>query len=131
MTAARVEPALYPPLATGGPILRGLSNIAFAHELPGYGLTPVRSNVLYMARLAHATLNEQLAERRRQRRTPFYWIDRSLRALLGIPAYILSLFLRMPAGRIDRSPFGPALRALAAASEVAGIYFGGMQAGWW
>lgn len=64
-------------------------------------------------------------------RNPLYWLDRLLRAVLGIPAYLVSLVFRTPYERVNESHLGSFLRLLSAAGSVAGIYFGGANARWW
>ncbi len=58
-------------MMTGGLILRGLANITFAHERPGYGMTV--QAVVDMTRLAHSQLEEQERLMRRRRRNPLYY----------------------------------------------------------
>jgi hypothetical protein len=90
LNAAGVTPRLYPPTLTGGVVLSGLANVAFAHEAPGYRMMEPSSAqaVLDMVRLAHSQLEEQERWLRRRRRNPLYWGDRLLRAVLGFPAYL-------------------------------------------
>jgi len=132
MRAAGIEPVLYPPPAVGGPVQRGLASIMFQHErLGGLGGHEIPHNVLDWCRLADAQLEHRQTMLRQQRANPLYWVDRLLRALLGIPAYLLSLILPASYARIDRSVFGPALRLISAAGTLFGIYIGGRDVGWW
>jgi hypothetical protein len=81
--------------------------------------------------MAGATLDERAGDLRRKRKNPLCWIDALLRGLLGIPAYIVSLFVRTSPERISASPVGPLLKLLSAVGQVAAIYFGGRGVGWW
>ena len=104
----------------------------FQHErLGGLGGHEIPHNVLDWCRLADAQLEHRQTMLRQQRANPLYWVDRLLRALLGIPAYLLSLILPASYARIDRSVFGPALRLISAAGTLFGIYIGGRDVGWW
>lgn len=130
LSVACMETVLYPPPMFGGPVLRGLTNMIFQHETTGaYRETP--GWILDACRVAGATLEGRMDTLRRQRKNPIWWIDRFLRAVLGIPAYLISLILRTSYVRIDSSAFGVVLRLISAAGAIAGIYFGGNQAGWW
>lgn len=123
---------------SGGPLIEGLGSLAFLHETPhGYsesiftpGLPPYRA-VLDMVEQTLNYLEHAEREARRRRRNPLFWIDRVLRALLGIPAYLLGLILGTPAYEIEKSPFGTPLRVLALALEVVGVAIAGRQVGWW
>lgn len=131
MTAARIAPALQPGVYGGGVVIRGLTNLMLRHEQPGYRSMNIPQEVLDWCQLADARLAEQEEGLRRRYRNPLYWIDRFLRALFGIPAYLVSVLLRMPKERVDASIWGAGLRVISAAGAIAGIYFGGSDAGWW
>lgn len=120
----------------------GLSNTSFLHERPGFsrmgfsfdpdgGGPTLYEAVLESVKTGVATLKDMAKQERRRRKNPVYWIDWLLRAVLGIPAYLLGLILGVPAQRIDSSPFGTLLRVIAAAANVVGIYVGGHELGWW
>jgi hypothetical protein len=130
---AGVNLVIYPPPAFGGPIRRGLANVVFAHESPNteMGQTMIVRQTLDTARLAAAQLEKSERLLRRKRKSPLYWVDRSMRAVLGIPAYLLSLIFGVPVRRIDESPFGTALRIVGVVLEAFGVYFGGRAAKWW
>jgi len=131
MNAAGILPVMYPPRAIGGVALSGLPNLAFGHESPGFGFSDIPSRVIDWCKMAGATLDERAEDLRRKRKNPLYWIDALLRGLLGIPAYIVSLFVRTSPARISASPAGPLLKPLSAVGQVAAIYFGGRGVGWW
>jgi len=108
MTAAGIQPMMYPPRAVGGPVLTGLANLAFGHEAPGFGLSDIPKSVVDWCQLTAATLNDRILALQRKRRNPLYWVDAALRGLLGIPAYIVSLFVRTTPERISATPIvGP------------------------
>jgi hypothetical protein len=71
-------------------------------------------------------------EARRSRRNPLWWIDRVLRAVLGLPTYLIGLALRVPAERIDASL---PLRLISTAADIAGVatvgYLLGHYERWW
>ncbi|MEJ7792032.1 MAG: hypothetical protein WKF65_08695 [Gaiellaceae bacterium] len=123
---------------SGGPLIKGLASVAFLHETPhGYsdsiftpGLPPYQG-VLDIVEQTLNYLEHAEREARRRRWNPLFWIDRALRALLGIPAYLLGLLLGRPANEINASPFGLPLRLLALAVEVVGVAIAGRQVGWW
>jgi hypothetical protein len=128
LTTAGVNLTVTPPPLTGGVILRGLPNVAFLHEQPGYrleepfGHKPTYANVLDMLRLGTQYLAETERVERRRRRNPLYWIDRVLRTTLGIPAYLVSLVVGVPRRRVEASAFGPLLRAVGVLADFAGVF---------
>jgi len=130
--------ALAPPPGFAGriPVLTGLRNLAFVHETVHgvVGITrgpPMWQRVLDSTVAADATLADLEQRARRRRRSPLYWGDRILRAVLGFPAYLLGLILGVPATRIDQGGFGVVLRVVPVASLGVALYFGGRDAGWW
>lgn len=126
-----------PPAMEGGPVYRGLDNLAFLHEVPGFrpiGLSEgpaVYEGVLDNLNTAIARLEHAEREVKRRRRNPFYWVDRGLRAVLGIPAYLVSLVIGVPKVRIERSWAGFPLRVLGVAADLLAVYGGGHLLGWW
>lgn len=125
-------PMLQPPLRYSG-----LANTAFLHEHPGfrpnpYGDAPtVFEQVVYSIHQGRARLVHMEGKAKRQRRRPTYWIDRALRALLLIPAYLVSLIVGRSALTIDRSAWGLPLRLLAVVADALGAYGGGKLLGLW
>lgn len=123
---------------SGGPLLQGLNVVAFIHESPhGFsesvvmpGLPPYQV-VLDVVDQTAAYLDDAEAEARRRRRNPLYWADRVLRALLGLPAYLVSLVFRVPLERVEQSPVALPLRLLGLVLEIVGIVVAGRAAGWW
>jgi hypothetical protein len=115
----------------------GLTSTAFLDEEPGYALAaayagrPVADGVKDAVGLAKSKLADQLQTARAERRRPAYWIDRALRALLLIPAYLVSLIVGESAHAIDRSAWGLPLRILAVVADAFGIYAGGRLIGVW
>jgi hypothetical protein len=78
-----------------------------------------------------AYLEQRAQKEAKRRRNPFYWADRALRAILGIPSYILSQIFGVPVARIDQSPWGMVIRLIEVAAAILGIYWGGSAADWW
>jgi hypothetical protein len=130
LTFAGISPVMY-PLSGGSPV-SGLTMLAFAHEDPMFALTPTLPQQVVDALDAGASQLE-MKERhlRRERRNPLYWGDRILGAVLGFPAYLLSLIFRVPPSKIEESVWGTLLRFVTFVSGVLSIYFGGHAAGWW
>jgi hypothetical protein len=71
---------------------------------------------------------QRLAERRRW--NPLYWADRSLRAVLGFPAYVISLVFGFDRHSLSTSS-ERALWWFSLAADAAGIYGFGVLLGWW
>lgn len=128
--AMTLRPFIKVPPMAGGYTMHGLANVVFAHETTPF-LTPPYEQVLDAVDGSIAAQEERLRKARQRRRTPLYWLDRLLRAVLGFPAYLLGIILRMPSGRIEESPWGAPLRVAALATEVALIIIGGREVGWW
>ncbi len=130
LTVAGVDLVVSPPPMFGGPVLRGLPNTVFLHEDRGYrlhesmptGSKPTFVAVIDMVRLGAQYLEERERVERRRRRNPLYWIDRSLRMTLGIPAYLVSLLFGVPRQRVEQSAFAPLLRGLAVLADLGGVY---------
>ena len=127
-----------PPMFTGRiPVMHGLANTAFLHEQPGWrlermaGVQPAYVLVLEMLRLATATADAEIEEAKAKRWNPLFWIHRALSAILGIPAYLLSLIFRQPISRFEEGPFGALLRILAIAINALGVYVAGKAAKVW
>jgi hypothetical protein len=121
-----------PPPAVGGPVLSGLINTAFIHEGPyGYAGSGLFGSggqsyqaVIDLLDASIASLDRIEVEIRKSRRNPFYWGDRVLRALLGIPAYLISLVFQVPLSRIEDSVWGTALRIVTLFVEVGLLLLG-------
>jgi hypothetical protein len=118
-------------------LIRGLVNITFLHETPhGYsgglmpGIPPYQA-VLDTIDGALTSLDLIFEQVRRQRHNPIYWLDRFLRTLFGIPAYIISLVFRVPLERIEESPYATPLRLLGLVIEGILIFIGGRELEWW
>jgi hypothetical protein len=139
LNVAGVGVAFNPPAAFAGliPIMEGLPNTAFLHEEPGWrlepmaGVKPTYVVLLETLRLAAHTLEDEIVEARRRRRSPVYWIDRGLRAVLGFPAYLLSLLIPVSREEIDQSWFGTILKLVPVIGVGFAVYFGGHDSGWW
>jgi hypothetical protein len=121
-----------PPPITQTPRIYGLVNTVFLHETPFGGFTegifgnwPTSyEGILNTAEIGIAHLDKLALEVRRRRRNPLYWGDRILRALLGFPAYLLSLIFRVPARQIEESVLGLALRIAAFIVEIGVLILG-------
>ncbi len=131
--------ALLPPPAFGGVVLEGLAQVAFAHEdgrwarSSMFGVGHFRQpyeEVLDTIDKAYAALGLMALEARRRRHNPFYWGDRLLRAVLGFPAYLVSLVLGF-----DRRQLSPraeqSLWLFSVAADAATIYGFGRLVHWW
>lgn len=139
VTKAGVKVGWLAPPMMSAPTLFGIAQVAFAHESPIYrgmpgvflrGEARPYDGVVDALDSADAILEQLQREAERRRRNPFYWIDRGLRAVLGLPAYVASLVV----GFDRRSLSEGAERALwwvSLAADMAGIYGFGLLIGWW
>jgi hypothetical protein len=127
-----------PPAAGPRPPLVGLVPVAFAHEDPMYrsfvlpGEAP-RQSFDYALDAVDSALEKlvtRLEEEKRRRRNPLYWADRGLRAILGFPAYLISLVFGFDR-RALRPSASRALWLLSVAADAAGLWALGRQLGWW
>ena len=101
--AGLTPPAVHRPSLSPGPPAVGLLAVAIAHEDPVFrrGAGPLVSEprrqsyelAIDSVEIAAARIKELLDDERRQRRKPTYWIDRGLRSVLGLPAYLISLLV--------------------------------------
>ena len=142
MRVAGIQPQILPPpLGPGRPPIVGLSGVAFAHEDPmfrrgaGSWVSEPRRQPFELAvdsvEIATVHLKEMLHREQRRRRRPTYWVDRGLRALLGLPGYLISLLFGF-----DRYSLPPGrARALWALSvfidAVAAVVGSASVFGWW
>lgn len=140
VAAAGVRVAVTPPpIAQGKFPISGLAGVAFAHEDPTYrpsyylrDETPKQSYeyALDAVDSADVLLSRSLEQVRARRRRPTYWVDRMLRAILGFPAYLISLIFGF-----DRHALSPEkgriLWLLSVAADAAGIFALGQAVGWW
>ncbi len=124
-----MDPSLAPPPAVGGPVLHGLANTVFAHE--EYGDSGPFTTILDFTDIAISELEERRRAAIRRRLNPLYWVDRLLRAMLGLPAYLASLLFRVPLERVEESPLALPLRLVGLVLEALGIFIAGRAAGWW
>jgi hypothetical protein len=116
----------------------GITSVAFAHEDdlwrgPNFGTGQNQESYeLVLDALVQAdTLLEDSQESARRRRShPLYWADRFLRAVLGFPAYLISLV-----GGFDRRELSAegarVLWLVSLIADVAGIFGFGRLVGWW
>ena len=119
-----------PPLLPGSYVYTGLANTAFLHEQAmAYG--GVSQAVQDLVRLASVKLEQRERELARKRRSPLYWGDRVVSAVLRFPAYLVGKIVGVPTSQIERSPWGLVLRIAELAAAALGVYFGGSAAGWW
>lgn len=130
MVRSGITPIVCPPPVAGGAVLRGLSAVAFAHEdqryrAPTYILGPPPKTspelTVESVDLADANLALLEADARKRYRSPLFWADRVLRAVLGLPAYLLSVLLGFdPADLSTR--FQRVLWLLSVAADLAALY---------
>jgi hypothetical protein len=131
LTVAGMVPSQTPPPSVGGMILRGLANTAFMHEQLPLGGQGTPQFLLDTVDGAIARIDTFRREEQRRRWNPFYWIDRVLREVLGIPAYLLGLIVGVPVSRIEGSVWAAPLRLVGLAVELALLFVGGRELGWW
>jgi hypothetical protein len=139
VNASGVKIALLPPRFFPAPPLEGLASVAFAHEDEKWrnptgmsGGHHKESYELAVEALDSADALLRIAEEAvaRRRRKPLYWADRLLRAVLGFPAYLISLVLGFD--RHDLSPEGGrVLWLVSLAADIAGLFGLGRLIGWW
>ena len=134
---AGMEVFIAPPPMVGGPVKRGLSNCAFAHEvlpelpLPTGGIPESCRTVLDVVEQSTGFLGELEKDVVEARRRPTYWGDRFLRAVLGFPAYLIGLASGKPTAEVEHSKAGGPLRFLGAVGALATITGTGHAFGWW
>ena len=134
-------PVIHRPRLSPGPPAVGLLAVAIAHEDPVFrrGAGPLVSEprrqphdlAIDSVDIAVARIKELLGDERRRRRKPTYWIDRGLRSVLGLPAYVISLLFGF-----DRYNLPPSqARALWVVSIVieaaVGVVTSGSVFHWW
>ncbi len=123
------------PMTGSNLTLSGLSNVAFAFERPGFRTLPgepsLDEHVLDVVGQAIGDIREREKAIKRLHRRPLYWGDRGLRALLGFPAYLVSIILGVPKHKVEASPFAPVLRIIAVAADILGIFVAGKVLKWW
>jgi|FLYL01.1.fsa_nt_gi hypothetical protein len=125
-----------PVFASSTPPLEGLAPVAFAHENEAYrGFSKLRIPRPYEAVIdaldqADVILAEREEELQRRRRSPWYWVDRALRATLGIPAYLVSLIFGFDLREVSESK-GRALWWFSLAADVATMAALGNALRWW
>lgn len=137
VTPPRNAPGAYP--------LVGLVAVAFAHEDPTFHNEPTMGpgGVFYASNrpdsmditidvvenaVAILKRRKELEQRRRRRLT--YWPDRVLRAILGFPAYLISLFLGFDRRDLS-SGQAQLLWVVSVIADVAGIAGAGVAFDWW
>ena len=139
--AGLTPPAVHRPSISPGPPAIGLLAVAIAHEDPVFrrGAGPLVSEprrqpyelAIDTVEVAIARIQELLDAERRRRRKLTYWIDRGLRSVLGLPAYLISLLLGF-----DRYSLPPSqARALWVVSVIietaAAVVTSGSVFDWW
>lgn len=118
------------------PPLEGLVSVAFGHEneayrgFSGMNIPKPFELVLDAVDQADAILEVREHEAKRRRRQPTYWIDRTLRAVLGTPAYLASMILRFDLNDLSSSK-GRILWWLSLLADVAGVFAVGRMLEWW
>jgi hypothetical protein len=127
---AETRPAIRMGAYSGGGVISGLMNVVFVHEDMPFR-SPSFQTVLDATERAIALVEIRRRDAIRKRLNPFFWIDRLLRAVLGFPAYFVSLIFRVPLDKIERSSLALPLRLGGLAIECLLVYFGGHEAGWW
>jgi hypothetical protein len=119
-----------PPPITQTPPMHGLINTIFVHETPFGGTSGLFNwpksyeGIIDLVDTSLSALAQMDVQIRRRRRNPLYWGDRVLRALLGFPAYVLSLIFSVPTSRIEESALGVVLRVAAFLVETGVLVLG-------
>lgn len=123
-----------PPVHGDKPTLTQFQQIAFAWENPVYQSLYAGQQAFDLAidtmDAAIAELESREAQARERRRQPTYWIDRGLRAVLGFPAYLLSLALGFDRRDVSEVK-GRALWIVSVIADLGGVYLLGQAFGWW
>lgn len=126
-----------PPAAGTGMVHRGLANVAFLHEQPGfrlmggYGEPGTYDAVIDALDLGAARLTERERLASGERRNPLYWLDRLMRGLVVFPAYLAGLIVGQSTSKVNASQFGLLLRLIAVVADALAIYAGGKLLGLW
>jgi hypothetical protein len=129
-TKAGIQPVVLPPPAFGGPILRGFTSVAFAHEDPRYqsptytfGPRPKPTFELTMDALdaVDGKLALMEADAQRRYRSPAFWADRILRAVLGFPVYLVSVILGFDPADLSTG-FQRLLWLLSVVADIAAVF---------
>ena len=119
--------------------LVGIGQVALAHEDPerrndGYGVGPLGLSsydyVIDALGRADGRLALAADEGRRDRRRLFYWPDRFLRAILGFPAYLLSLVFGFDRRELPETQ-SRVLWVCSVISTVMAVLGTGRALGWW
>jgi hypothetical protein len=126
-----------PPAAGTGMIHRGLTNVAFLHEQPGfrmmggYGEPGTYDAVIDALELGAARLAQRERELMAKRRHPSYWLDRLMRMLVIFPAYLVGLLVGQSTAKVNASQWGLLLRLVAIVADLLAVYGGGKLFGFW
>lgn len=124
------------PPAMSAPPLYGLALVAFAHESEVYrGFSGMKAPRSYEAVLdavdrADAILAIRQDELLHRRRSPFYWVDRVLRAVLSLPAYIISIIFGFRLEELSATQ-GRVWWWVSILADLATIAALGRAFGWW
>ena len=127
------SPSVLPPPAVGGPVMNGLANVAFLHERSDFGTyDQVPRMAVDCVEQGLMTIGRRIEEEERRRKKIWYWPDRIVTGVLGIPAYVVSGFLGVRFDRVDGARvIGPLLRLVGFLGSVASIWGLGAGLGWW
>jgi hypothetical protein len=132
MQKAGTVPFAVPPPAIGGPVMRGLLNMAFLFETPfSVYENEIPNAVRGFVAAARALVERALDDAKRRRRNPLYWFDRVVSALLGLPAYFLSRLIGVPRSNIEESRYGTVLRIAALVVDAGLVFVTGRAAKLW
>jgi hypothetical protein len=111
-------------------VLHGLVATAFAHEdeqyrptYLGFGPQPKSPPELTLESIdaADAQLAVMETDARNRYRNPLFWIDRTLRAILGFPAYLLSVLLGFEPADLSTA-FQRVLWLVSVLADLAALY---------
>jgi hypothetical protein len=109
---ANIAVADPPAMGAHRQVYTGFATLAFLDEEPGWNTPTTRSpEGSRQPRYGRGAAGRSPSTRSPRRRNPFFWIDRALRALLMIPAYLVGLIVGESTVKIDRSAWGLPLQA--------------------
>jgi hypothetical protein len=83
-----------------------------------------------LVRLAAAKLEQRERELAHRRRSPLYWGDRIVSAVLRFPAYLVGKIVGVPTASLRVRSWASSSVAEVAIGILT-VFFGGRAAGWW
>jgi hypothetical protein len=127
MKAVGVVPITGPPPMTGGRAVPGLVNALAGSIHYRQSWSDMKGFVF----VALSALKEAERQSARRRRNPIWWADRVLKAVLGIPAYLIGLIIGKSTATVNDSSWGVLLRVVSLVASLATIAAAGRGFGIW